>query len=155
VRSVNSRKFSIMRGQDGVTGHLFEAEILGECLVEWDGSYCSFRKSMWMVKNNQPSDPSDPGPKLINDLHAHIALELELMDWSVLRFYTAVGSPLDECHMIDGFFEYCGQVVTMDLTLNCHKDEARADLVIHPDAFKDLKSLATLIACRLQGGRSS
>ncbi len=136
--------------QSGYTGHLFEREVLGTCLVKWDGTtHLSFSQSMELVRNNQPSDPSDPEPRTINDLHAHIAVSLGLDDWSALKFYTAVGSLLDVKHGVDGFFEFAGRVVTLDLTINPHKDEWKADMIIHPADLDDLPLLAKDIAHRL------
>jgi hypothetical protein len=140
-----------MRGSDGLTGHLFESQVLGECRVKWDGSYRSYASSMELVRANQPGDPMDPATRTANDLHALVAEQLGLDDYAKLGFYTAVRSPLDFFHGVDAFFEFQGVVVTMDLTLNPHKDEAKAHIVIHP---KDLENLPFLAAWIADGLRS-
>jgi len=100
--------------------------------------YQKYDDAMKYVKDNQIGEPSDPSAWFANDLHATIADELGLEDYSQLKFYTAIGSSLDKYHSIDGFFEL--QIdpenpddvvrVTIDLTTNPNKDDYRADLVI-------------------------
>jgi hypothetical protein len=59
-----------------------------------------------------------------------------------VRFYTAVGSTLDIKHGIDGFFEFAGIVVAIDVTLNREKDVGKADIVVRGEDLDDLSSLA-------------
>src|SRR6185369_4444565 len=96
-------------------------------------------ESMDLVRKNQPCDPSDPDPRCANDLHALIAEKLGLDDFSELKLYTAVGSPLDFWHGIDGFFEFRGHVLTIDLTVNSHKDSGKANMIVHPDDLDHLE----------------
>ena len=132
------------------TGHLFEQEVLGPCRLSWNGDYTPFRESLRLVEKGQSGDPSDPESPTMNDLHALIAIALEIEDWSELRFYTALGSPLDQWHGIDGFFVFRGKRVTIDLTINPEKDGTKADLVVHQSELDDLEGLAQKIARRFQ-----
>ncbi len=117
----------------GYTGRLFEKEVLATCLLHWKQgqAYDGFQKSMWLVMMCQPWDPSDPSTRAGNDLHCQVALALGLEDWGELRFFSALGSPLDRFHGIDGFFEWRGTVVSIDLTTDPKKVEYKADIVIH------------------------
>jgi hypothetical protein len=120
---------------NGYTGKLLEEEILGRCLHVGE-SYLSYRKSMEAVKNSQPWDTSDPDTRVASDLHAHVAIALGLEDWTQLQLFTAVGSSLDRFHRVDAFFEFNGHVVTFDLTMNPHKDEYHADLILQYDTIE-------------------
>ncbi len=114
------------------TGRLFEEEVVRRCL--WVcADYVPFRKAMAMVKRFQPWDPTDPSSPAVNDFHALVCLELGVEDYSVVKFYTAVGSPLDRFHGIDSFIEWNGVVVTFDLTINSKKDEYKADIILHEE----------------------
>jgi len=112
-------------------GKNVEIAFLGKAMVRWDGEYRPYREAMDEVRRFQPGDPSDPECRFANDFHAMVALELGLEDWSELKFYTAVGSPLDFYHGVDGFFEFCGKVVTIDGTTNPEKLDAKANYVVN------------------------
>lgn len=106
-----------------MTGRQFEKEFLGHCLWHWQGNV-PFEKALNRVKESQPWDPTDPGLEansLANNLHAYVCLELGLEDWSQVALYTAIGSPLDRWHGVDGFFEFKGEVVTIDVTTDPRK----------------------------------
>lgn len=138
--------------RDGYTGHLFETEVLGECKVQWKG-YMSFKKSMELVRSHQSCDPTDPSPRQANNLHARVAIALGLEDWSELRLYSALGSPLDILHGVDGFFEFRGHTVTIDLTINPNKDCHKADLIVRPEMLERPLELAREISRRLVGAK--
>lgn len=137
---------------NGYTGRIFEYEVLAVCHTSWDGhSYVSFRQSLWLVKQNQPWDPTDPSTKEGEDLHCQVALALGIEDFSELSLFTAIGTPLDVFHGIDAVFEWQGRVVTIDLTTNPHKDSYKADLILRPNDEEDnWRSAAIQIASRLQ-----
>lgn len=118
----------------GYTGRLFEEEVLGTLHIVWSRErYVPFVEALRLAKVNQSWDPSDPSLRVANDLHAEVALALGLDDWRELRLFSAVNSPLDFFHGVDGWFEFRGRVVTMDVTVNRRKLSAKADLVIRPD----------------------
>lgn len=134
----------------GYTGRLYEREVLGSCKVAWDGkSYVAYDEALHGVIEGQPWDPRDPTPRAASDLHASIALALGIEDWSKLGLFTAVGSPLDFFHGIDGFIAYRGRYVTFDVTTNPHKDEAKADFVVTEDDLNQPDLIARLIASKL------
>ena len=127
-----------MASHSGYTGKLFEQEVLATCQVSWDGhSYVPFQKALRLVRENQPWDPTDPSKRAGEDLHAQVAIALELDDFSELSFLSALGTPLDFFHGIDALFEWRGRVVTIDLTTNPHKDSYKADLIIRPEDGDD------------------
>lgn len=143
-----------------LTGRLFEYEVLGEvaagCVNEEDIKYIPYRLATEQVKANQPTtwDPTDPPTDFANDLHAHVALQLGLDDWSELKIYNSVGQALDIFHGVDAFFEFQGKLCTLDLTTR-DKGGYKADLEVTPLDFTEssqLQSLAGDIALLLKGG---
>ena len=124
----------------GYTGRMLEADVLVSCRKDegWD-KYMKFNEALNWVKDHQPPrwDPTDPETRIANDLHALVAEELGLDDYLGLLFYTAVGSPLDRFHGIDGFFECGGKRVTIDVTQNPNKTTYKADYVVRGDELLD------------------
>jgi len=112
------------------TGQEVEEAVLGHALVKGK-HYLPFRKSMRVVMAHQPWDPSDPGTRFTNDLHASVALALGLEEWSELKFFTAIGSQLDWFHGVDCFFSLRGEIVTIDVTIDPRKLTAKADVVLN------------------------
>lgn len=53
---------------------------------------------------------------------------------------------MDVFHGVDGFFEFHGIVVTIDVTTNPNKDSGKADVIVHPDDLENLSTLAGRIA---------
>lgn len=131
----------------GYTGRLFEEEFLGTWRGQWDGGYITYSRAMNLVKSSQPWDPTDPDPRHANNLHALVADRLGIEDYAMLKLYTAIGSPMDRFHGVDGFFEFMGQIVTIDLTINSRKDYYKADVIItESDVEQGLSSAAERIA---------
>lgn len=121
---------------EGYTGKLLEEEIFGRCGGSWDGkTFFKFSDSVEYAKNNQPSSwrLSDPEPRFAGDLFATVAQGLGLDDWSELKLYGAVGTPLDIFYGVDAFFEYEGEIITIDVTLNKNKEVYKADFVVNPE----------------------
>ena len=121
-------------GRTGYTGHLFEEEVARECVgVNWNGDYVPFRQSEQIARNHQPGDPSDPQGtiKVLFDLVA------QALGSSSLKFFTAVGSPLDQWHRRDGWFEFGGRKVPIDVTMNGGKHGTRDTLIIRPETLED------------------
>ena len=134
---------------NGMTGKLFEWEVLGPCLVTVSG-YLPYMDAMALAREFQPWDPTDPENRAGSDLHANVALALGLDDWFELSLYTAVNSPLDLFHGVDGWFEFNGRIVTLDLTRNPTKTSSNADIIIQESELDDLVSLGKRIANMLQ-----
>ncbi len=144
--------------RNGYTGRLFEEEILGRCRGEWNGeAFWTFQSSIRFAAKNQPRgwDPTDPPLRSANDLHASVALALGLDNWEELRLFSAIGTPADLFYGTDGFFVFRGKVVTLDVTINPHKEDWKADVVVHERELHDRSGLARLaetIAEFLGGG---
>lgn len=122
---------------DGYTGHLFEEEMLGTCKAPYRG-YMSWRDAAEMVRKNQPTKKTET----VTNLEKEVGKQLG----EVVKFYTAVRSSMDMFHGTDGFFEFHGFVVTVDVTTNLHKDSGKADIIIHQDDLGDLTALAGRIS---------
>ncbi len=135
------------------TGTEVEEEVIGHALVRWNGQYVPFTRALQVIKTHQPWDPSNPEPKFASELRKAVAKELRLSDSRELKFYTAVGSPLDYFHGIDCFFCFEGKIVTIDLTINPTKQVAKADLVVNC-SYRDaaIAFAAPEVAKRLAGG---
>lgn len=67
-------------------------------------------------------------------MYARVAMSLEEtigdFDWNELKLYTALKSSLDIYHGIDGIFSFRGKIVTIDVTMNPHKDKYKADVIV-------------------------
>lgn len=120
----------------GLTGTLLEEEVFTKIEIKWEG-YMKYQDSLSQVINNQPHDwnPSDPPTRAGSDLYTRVAMSLEEIigdfNWSdELKLYTALKSPLDFYHGIDGMFSFRGKIVTIDVTMNPHKDRYKADVIV-------------------------
>ncbi len=117
------------------SGCEFEVEVLGRCRVAYTG-YLTRREAIAEVRNAPQAKRTD----------TIIAIEREFeRQGLVVPFYPATGSALDFHHGVDGFFEYRGEVVTIDVTMNPEKSVGKADVVIYPDDFKNIPVLAARI----------
>ncbi|OGY43735.1 MAG: hypothetical protein A3B89_02710 [Candidatus Buchananbacteria bacterium RIFCSPHIGHO2_02_FULL_40_13] len=114
----------------GLTGSMAESEIFGEVIrpVEFENwreghNYMTRNEALRLVQESQPGNPSDPEPRFANDLQATIVERVYPNDYNRVRFFTAVGSPLDYLHHIDAFFEIDDGDFTYTITI---------DLKTHP-----------------------
>ena len=103
-----------------------------------------FRDALKLVEKFQPGDPKNPERGFARDLSIEIIDQLGLTeekDMDKVKFYTAIGSPLDKWHSIDGFFEIeetNGQIIriTLDATTIDKEEkikrgqEIKADIVV-------------------------
>ena len=132
-----------------MTGRLLESVVFGTTAVAWKGEmkYLPYRESFNFCRTHQPYgwDPTDPPTRTGSNLYASIALKLEEtvgeFDWRDLKFFSAIGSPLDVFHGIDGWFEFRGRVVTFDLTANTAKADgykARVILLYEEDDSSEI-----------------
>ncbi len=117
----------------GYTGQVFERDCFQPCRKEVVGEvkYMPFKEAVDWVKKHQPAgwDPRNPGKQISSNLRRLVVDKLGETG-SGLMFYTALKSPLDEFHGVDGFFELGDKRVTVDVTRNRSKTEYKADLVI-------------------------
>ncbi len=117
---------------EGYTGRSFENDILLPLPDSWrNEGYFNEEKSYQWVRDHQPWNPSDPTVKVANELHFQVASAMGLEDVNELKLYTALNSPLDYHFGIDAFFEIDGETFTLDFSVNPHKEEAKADMVLH------------------------
>ncbi len=155
------------------SGKLHEMYLLGE--VRFDSEeykkslkelganergYLPFQEAMKLAKMFQPidrktrkqQDPTNPEKPFPRDLRIAIADALGLVtteEMERLRYYTAVGSPLDTFHGIDAFVELEGKTpkeksnfVTFDITLRTElsaKQGANANVIIRQLTTEDTK----------------
>ncbi len=108
----------------GYTGHILEEEVLGSCSVKFDG-FLIFPKAKEFARKNQPKVLC-PTARAFREV---VAKEMKV-DPASVAIYTAVGSPLDTYHSVDGWFEWNGNTVTFDVTMNRQKDRYRADVTV-------------------------
>ncbi len=113
-------------------GKELEVEVLGRCGNPYAGNFADVRK-------HQPSKKTD----------MVVAIEREFARRGLsVQFYTAVGTALDVHQGVDGFFEFNGVVVTIDLTMNPEKVIAKADFVVQKSDLENIPQLAGWIAQR-------
>lgn len=126
----------------------------GKAPVETD-FFLPFHKALRFAKAFQPwDDPTMPGTKVSRDLLDFICEELGIdpeneEETELPKFFTSLGSPLDERHGVDAFIEYRGRRVLIDVTKNPAKtfDDSTEDRVIMeelPD-WTDLKKRAAYV----------
>ncbi len=125
------------RSNDGCTGRLYEVEVLGQCAAPYRG-YMQWREAITLVSKSQPHTKTP--------FAARLEREVSVLLGKPAAFFTAVRSVLDVKHGVDGFFEFSGIVVTFDLTLNPHKDVAKADLIIGKEDVENVAECARRIA---------
>lgn len=132
-----------------ITGKLFECDVLGNgtkvFCMESIPQYKPWKKAMVeVIEKTEYSkwDPSDPDTRVCNDLHATVAMQLDLEDWNQLKLYPAIGSSFDIHHGVDMFFMLNEKYVTIDLSMNDNKGKYKADITVTPDMLEDLPMLA-------------
>ncbi len=120
-------------------GQFFEQAVFKGCVsdnTDIEHGYMEYKESLTWAKDHQPkkdyNNPETLDSQQLLQLKSAVSSKLTNVD-EVLRFYTAIGSPLDVLHGVDGFFEVGDHIVTVDLTLNSDKVIAKADVVILAD----------------------
>ncbi len=134
---------------DYYSGRMFERDFIGVVDVERpeyqaayraavdEGGYASYEHALRLAKRFQPYDPTNPTRPFAMDIR------LELIDllgippdqYDRVKFFTAVHTPFDHKHGVDGFLEVedpktrMVQRVTFDLSLNRRK-ERKADILV-------------------------
>ena len=129
-----------MSYSSGYTGLLFEEEVLGRCRATARG-YMKWSEALHFARANQPAQKTPTMRQLERTVRE--------LTGTAATFYTAVRTPLDLYHGVDGWFEFRGAVVTLDVTRNPHKDSGKAHLIVHEDDVGDLAALAGRIAREL------
>lgn len=99
-------------------------------------TYLNYDQAMELVKECQPFDPEHPSPDFAKRLHAQIKKMFDFGDKATLKFFTAVGSHLDQFHGVDAFFEISGPdgtiaaQTTIDIKKYNPEKEIKADELI-------------------------
>jgi len=119
----------------GYTGRIFEREVLGECRVRAHGKM-GFYASLKEVMRGQPSNTFEPMGET-DRFYTAVCGQMRRKGLNPvgLQIYTAVGSSLDRFHGIDGFFSFEGIIVTVDCTINPHKDVTKARVLVTGEDF--------------------
>lgn len=137
------------RGEILYSGAEMERDVLGECKlkpeayekliqIRQNDGYVKYWDAVRWIEEFYDGDPTDPPDSFPNDLHATVAESLELEDYSELRYYSALKTPLDVYHGVDGFFTWRDVIATIDITKNPSKGkEYKADLLITQDPQKN------------------
>ncbi|GEM_PF-902644 len=110
-----------------------------------EDGYIRFRKAIDLAKKFQPYDPVNPDKHFARDIRIAVQDLLGLKteeEMDRVKFYTAVGSPLDKFHSVDAFIEYTdenGETVraTFDLTVNPNKKGYKTDIVVQAQDLPD------------------
>ncbi len=128
----------------GYTGHIFELEVLGECRATSHG-YMRFYRALREVEASQSRQANQPTgeAKRFRDAVAQ-AMGIHPLR---LHLYSAVGSALDHHHGVDGFFTFDGIIITVDTTINPHKDVSDARVIVtYDDAVNGYEESARQVA---------
>lgn len=134
---------------DFYTGKMNERDVFGSFLpsqkfldayraVAKKNGYVGYEAALDLVRNHGIQDPLNPDKPFANELRLAVieALGLETeKDMDRVKFFTAVETPADQFHGIDGWIEYETEdgrriVVTVDVTKNPNKDAWKADVII-------------------------
>lgn len=153
-------------GGEFYSGRLNERDVLGEFKATPEGikayraavdkhGYMTFRDAMDLVRRYTKEDPTNPSQPFAKELRLAVIEQLGLedeKDMDRVRFFSAVGTPLDVFHGIDGWIEFVPdqgppRIVTLDATLNPGKEEHKADIIIQevPDPTEDEKKFLGLV----------
>ncbi len=103
-----------------------------------ENGYVGYEAALDLVRQYGQQDPLNPDKPFANELRQAVieALELETeQEMDRVRFYSAIGTPADKWHGIDGWIEYQTPqgrkiIVTVDVTQNPNKDVWKADVII-------------------------
>jgi hypothetical protein len=90
-------------------------------------TYVPYAQAIELVKQHQPSPLERSKP--LRDLRAKVALLCGNISVPV-KFFTAVGTPLDIYHGIDAFFEQGTHIATIDVSLR-DKESYKADILVN------------------------
>lgn len=142
---------------DGLpSGRDAEKKVLGIPTGPLKTEYQKFDDAIAYAKDHQPS--LFERSTIVKTLRASIA-DMCRNKQTPVKFFTAVGTPLDMYHGVDAFIEQGGRIVTLDVTL-ADKSSSKADVILYLDMNdeevvsvdpKHLQGVATVIAQKLNG----
>jgi len=129
----------------GTTGGQFQEEFVGSCrLAMWRGEYVKYAVAMNMARMNQPKDALHQTGVRLRDL---IAQKIGVSSDAV-KFFTALGTPLDHWHGVDAFIEttaFPGVTVTVDFTLSAKAGYKARVIVSQEDVLTDFSNAVDAI----------
>jgi len=144
--------------RDFYSGRMNERDALGEFRASAEGlrafkeeanerGYIPRGRAIELVRKYTKEDPTNPSKPFSKELRLAVLDELGLVDDTDLdrvRVHTAVGTPLDVFHGVDGWIEFVPErgspvVVTLDVTMDTGKLEHKADIIVQqfPDPTED------------------
>lgn len=118
--------------------------------------YLPFAEAVQFAKDHQPELTSRS--KELITLRNKVAESAANKDEPV-RFFTAVGTPLDVYHGVDGFFEQNGRIATVDVSMR-EKEDFKADVLLSARldeeghvsvSDRELSEAANQVAAKLDG----
>ena len=142
-------------GSPGIPdGADIERAVFGSIIEKAPDEYAPYTEALAYVKENQPSVFGRS--EIVKTLRARVA-QLGTDRDNPVRFFTAVGTPLDTYHGVDAFFEQGIKRVTLDISLR-EKEAYKADILMHATLTDDgevvvapneLERVAAAVAQRL------
>ena len=131
------------------SGSEFEKTIFGEC--KWKKSISNYIPKRECVKKIIEKGESDE--PTIKFIIKKASSRLK----KPVRAYSALGSPLDWWHGIDGFFICSNHIITADATLNKNKVEKKADIMIRmidiENPYKLINAIVEIFSFKLKVAR--
>ena len=104
---------------------------------------------MQLARQFSPYDPTNPNKPFARDIRIAFqdllenAKALREEDRDLIRFFTAVGTPLDKFHGVDGWLEYLDPkdrkryFATFDFTKNPNKKVYKSDIMVSEQDLPD------------------
>ncbi|OGL64978.1 hypothetical protein A3B21_03890 [Candidatus Uhrbacteria bacterium RIFCSPLOWO2_01_FULL_47_24] len=125
-------------GEANISDPNYKRALADKIQIREGGRYVDFKDSVELAKRFQSSDPTNPNKDFLRELRLAIVDQLNLApDTSdSVKVYTAVNTPLDKFHGVDGFATYQSSggeiLITMDVTANPEKvmRGAKAQVII-------------------------
>ena len=161
------RKFDNPKGpRDFYSGRMNEQDVLGEFkptpeglkafrAEAQEGGYLTRGRAIELIRQYTKEDPTNPNKPFAKELRLAVIDQLGLEDDEDLdrvRFYSAVGTPLDVFHGVDGWIEFVlekgvSRMVTLDVTMDPGKLEHKADVIVQqiPDPSESEKRFMSAV----------
>jgi hypothetical protein len=153
-------------GREFYSGRLSERDMLGEFkggddyrkaylnAANEDG-FMIRHQAIELIRKFSESDPRNPSKPFAKELRMAVIEELgleESEDMDRVKFFSAVGTPLDHFHGVDAWVEFDSgrggpRMVTLDVTLNTEKETHKADIIVQkvPDPSENEDEFLKLV----------
>jgi hypothetical protein len=93
------------------------------------GEYLDFEDSLEIARRFTAGDPSEPDSRIASDIHASVADELGIEDYSELKMYSGMQTPLADKHKVHGVLELGKKEDDIRITMNALLDEEQAEKI--------------------------